>query len=337
MEYIVKKLLDKSQEAFIMAIEIYNKPTLKYRVEGFSFFICNAWELLLKAHLLNIGENIYYDDAQTRTFSLEACVKKVMTNEHDPVRKNLDKIIDLRNMSTHFITEEYELIFVPLFQSCVINYTNKLIAYFNIDITNTLSSNFLTLSIKLSDIDNAEIKARYPKDIATKLLHTKHTIEDSLPLEGQSKYAITVNHDWALVKNPKHATATFSISSSAENSTYIMKQVIDPQKSYPFRAKRCIELINKWIKSNHIHFISPTATTEEKINIFTSNHFKVFCDFYNVKENSNYTYIYSLNPQPYYSYSQKLIDFIKEEIKKDPENIVQNLKSKLKKENKSKK
>ena len=34
MDDLVIKLLEKSQEAFIMAIEIYNKPTLKYRVDG---------------------------------------------------------------------------------------------------------------------------------------------------------------------------------------------------------------------------------------------------------------------------------------------------------------
>ena len=49
---------------FMMAIEIYNKPTIHYRVEGFSFFICNAWELMLKAHIINkFGEDkIYYKD-----------------------------------------------------------------------------------------------------------------------------------------------------------------------------------------------------------------------------------------------------------------------------------
>ena len=41
---IQEKLLEKSKEAFVMAIEIYNKPTIKYRVEGFSFFICNDIE-----------------------------------------------------------------------------------------------------------------------------------------------------------------------------------------------------------------------------------------------------------------------------------------------------
>ena len=43
------QLLDKSKEAFTMAIELYNKPTIHYRVEGFAMFICNAWELMLKA------------------------------------------------------------------------------------------------------------------------------------------------------------------------------------------------------------------------------------------------------------------------------------------------
>ena len=55
-EALENRLLDKSIEAFSMAIEIYNKPTIKYRVEGFSLFICNAWELMLKAHIISVGQ-----------------------------------------------------------------------------------------------------------------------------------------------------------------------------------------------------------------------------------------------------------------------------------------
>lgn len=330
MDNLVTKLLEKSQEAFIMALEIYNKPTLKYRVEGFSFFICNAWELLLKAYLISKGESIYYKDDTSRTFSLEVCIKKVLTNEHDPLRKNLEKIVELRNISTHFITEEYELIYIPLFQSCVINYTNKLMAYFNVDITERLGSNFLTLSVRLSDIDENEIKARYPSTIVSKLLHTKEDIENSLPDNGQDKYAIKVTHDWALVKNPKHATATFSISASADEATYIMKQTIDPQSSYPFKTKKCIDLINKWIRGEGIPFVSP-ARLEEEPGRFNTNHFDLFCKFYNIKENDVYTYCYNLNSNPSYSYNQKLIEFMKNEIRKDPEHIIQSLRAKIKK------
>lgn len=91
---LYENLLNKSIEAFILGIEIYNKPTIKYRVEGFSFFICNAWELMLKAHILNsFGENeLYYKDNPERTITLENCIKKIFTNDKDPLRKNLEKI-----------------------------------------------------------------------------------------------------------------------------------------------------------------------------------------------------------------------------------------------------
>ena len=84
------RLIRKAQEAFLLAIELYNRPTIQYHVEGCSFFLCNAWELMLKAHIIErygIGE-IYYP-GNTRTLSLEDCLKKVFTNSKDPDRKSV--------------------------------------------------------------------------------------------------------------------------------------------------------------------------------------------------------------------------------------------------------
>uniref|UniRef100_UPI0024304373 DUF3644 domain-containing protein n=1 Tax=Limosilactobacillus vaginalis TaxID=1633 RepID=UPI0024304373 len=61
------RLVDKSIEAFLMGLEVFNKPTINYRTEGFSFFICNAWELMFKALLLKRGQSIYYKDQPDRT------------------------------------------------------------------------------------------------------------------------------------------------------------------------------------------------------------------------------------------------------------------------------
>lgn len=47
------QLLNKSTAAAVSAIEIYNKPDFKYREETFSILMINAWELLLKAKLIN--------------------------------------------------------------------------------------------------------------------------------------------------------------------------------------------------------------------------------------------------------------------------------------------
>lgn len=175
MENLYNRLIDKSKEAFAMAIELYNKPTIHYRVEGFSMFICNAWELMLKAYLIKQeGEqSVYYKDHPERTISLDNCIQKVFTNNKDPLRINLEKIIELRNTSTHFITEDYEMVYVPLFQSCVLNFNEKMMAFHRIDMTQIIPQNFLTLAVSMKALNESEIIAKYPEEIARKLLDMK--------------------------------------------------------------------------------------------------------------------------------------------------------------------
>ena len=145
-----------------MGLEIYNKPTIKYRIEGFSFFICNAWELMLKAYIINEEdeEAIYFKDSDDRTISLENAVEKIFPNKHGALRKNLVQIIELRNTSTHFITEDYEHIYAPLFQACVSNYISKMQEFHQKDISKYIAQNFLTLSVRIDQLNQAEIKAK---------------------------------------------------------------------------------------------------------------------------------------------------------------------------------
>lgn len=324
------KLIEKSEEAFIVGIEIYNKPTIRYRVEGFSFFICNAWELLLKAYLIATKgeESIYYKDNPDRTISLENCIRHVFTNDKDPLRRNLETIIELRNTSTHFITEEYEQIYVPLFQSCVLNYINKLLQFFEIDITEKLGSNFLTLSVKLEEINEEEISARYPKQIAKKILQSLSTVGRAIVSESSPNYAIPVRHDFYITKNPKLATAQFSIAKDASQAAFIAKEIHDMQNECPYRMHECLTRINKWIARDSLNFINPFTQDESKRHSFNSHAFGLFTKFYNLKSNPKYCYVYNRNSAPTYSYSDAALRFIYDEIKKDPEHIVQSLKDK---------
>ena len=156
---LIDNMLQKSQEAFLLAIEIYNKPTIKYRLEGFTFFVCNAWELLLKAYLIEKKgkSSIYYKNKPERTISLSDCIKKIFTNENDPTRKNLDIIVDLRNTSTHFIIKEMEDIYLPFLQANTLNYSQKLFDFFNIDITKNIDTSFLSLVTNNSNLTDADI------------------------------------------------------------------------------------------------------------------------------------------------------------------------------------
>lgn len=321
MEKLEERLLEKSKEAFAMAIELYNKPTIKYRVEGFSLFVCNAWELMLKAYLLKTKgpESIYYKDNKERTISLENAIKEIFTNNKDPLRLNLEKIIELRNTSTHFITEEYEMVYVPLFQSCILNFNEKMMAFHNIDMTTIIPQNFLTLSVSMNALNESEIIAKYPEEIANKLLSIDETISESIE-SNNAKFAIRIEHYHFITKNKDKATSIVGIDNNADAKVKIIKELKDPNVTHKYSSTNCIEQVrDRLTRSNTILKFNG----EEKD--FNSYHFNLFCKYYGIKENPKLCYQHHLTHT--YGYSIQTIDFIVEEIKKDPDNIIQNLRN----------
>lgn len=322
MENLEERLLDKSKEAFAMAIELYNKPTIKYRVEGFSLFVCNAWELMLKAYLLKTKgpESIYYKDNKNRTISLENAIKEVFTNNKDPLRINLEKIVELRNTSTHFITEEYEMVYVPLFQACVFNFNEKMMAFHFIDMTSVIPQNFLTLSVSMRALDEAEIIAKYPEPIANHLIDVKTSVDD-LSVNNNAKFAIRIDYHYYITKNKDKATNIVHYEKEAAPGITIVKELKDPNNTHKYTAKSCIAAIKDRLNKECIELFYNGESAK-----FTSFHFTNFCKYYGLKENERLCYIHKQFSMPQYSYSQQMIEFIVDEIKKDPYHILDNIK-----------
>ena len=321
-----EQLLNKSQEAFMLAVEIYNKPTIKYRVEGFAFFICNAWELMLKAYLIKTkGESsIYYKDNLDRTINLENCIRLVFTNDKDPLRRNLEKIIELRNTSTHFITEEYEMVYVPLFQACIFNFNEKMQQFHNVDVTELISLNFLNLVVKEKSFDENEIKAKYSDKIAHKLLGINDKLSKIVE-ESNSNFAIKIEHHYYITKDKDKATDTVAVDKNSKNPVQIIKEIKNPNETHKYTAKKVCTEITRQLKRLGIIL----KRNNEPVEIFNKYHFKLFCNYYNIKNNEKWCFVYKANSAPNYSYSIQAIEFIVEEIKKDPEHILDNLKERL--------
>ena len=325
---LISSLLEKSKEAFMMAIEIYNKPSIRYRVEGFSFFICNAWELMLKARIAKLhgSDAIYYKDSHSRTKTLENCIKLVFTNEHSPIHKNLMRIVELRNTSTHFIVEEYEMVYIPLFQACVFNYTEKMREFHEIDITELIPQNFLTLSVSMKALNEAEIRAKYPGQIAEKLIAASSALASEVA-ENNNSFAIRIEHHHYITKDKSKATDIVHIEKDAEAGVQIIKELKDPNETHKYTMKKCIQEINNRLVRKRISLMHQGAPVA-----FTSHHFSLFCKYYGIKENTKLCYAYTVTKSPSYGYSIQAIDFIVAEIEKDPLNIIDNLKKWVKKE-----
>ena len=318
MEEIKQKLVDKSIEAFIMGLEIYNKPTIKYRIEGFSFFICNAWELMLKAELLNRNEDIYYSDKSGRTLSLEPTIKKIYSDKNTRVRLNLEKIIELRNISTHFITEDYEAKYAPLFQACVLNFVNEIKRFHNIDISNYISQNFLTITANYEPLSNEQIRLKYPPEIAERFIQQSNQIDVLTQEYDSDKFAIPIKQNLYITKKKDEADFVIAMASESPNKVAIVKELKDPANTHKYAFNNVIAVVNNRLSKSNIKLGYK--------NGFNSYVLNLFIEFYDIKSDNKYSYKHSSGNSTSYTYSERLIDFIINEIKKNPNGFVESLK-----------
>jgi hypothetical protein len=292
-------LLDKSQEAFLISLELYNKPTIKYRIESFCFFYTNAWELLLKAYLLESTKkenSIFYPGLKgekRRSIALRDALNRIFPNTKDPIRKNVEDVADLRDEATHLIIHELEAIYVGLFQAGVLNYIEKLKEWFGISVTDKISPAMLSLIFDLEKVDPIILKKKYGKGVAEFIGNKMRKIDDSVAELKDKRYCISIEYKLALVKNPKDADITLSSGPEGKASGTIIRVPKDPKLLYPYRQKDCIALIKKGIG--------------EKV-VFNSHDFRSILYKENIIGNEKYYYRYE--PFGHNAYSQELVDFV---------------------------
>ena len=101
--------------ALLAAIEIYNKPTVEYREQTLAFLVTNAWEVLLKARLIQQAggriETLYRRDSRSQRYMrddethepLTIGLRQVLSLVLLPneVRANIKGLIEVRNRAVH--------------------------------------------------------------------------------------------------------------------------------------------------------------------------------------------------------------------------------------------
>lgn len=307
MKRLSRQLIEKSQEAFLLSLEIYNKPTIKYRIESFSVFFCNAWELLLKAYILERTKqekSIFYPKERNKprkSIALRDAVKKVFPNEKDPVRKNIEDIADLRDSATHLIIKELEAVYVGLFQAGVLNYVETLKSWFGIKVVDKISPAMLSLIFDMGIVNPVILRKKHGKEVADFFLQKESEIKNTTTTLSNKKYSVSIEYKLALVKSPKNADITLSSGPEGKASGIILHVAKDPSLTHPYRQ---IDCINK---------------AKEKIAkeiVFNSYDFQSILYKEKIRGNSKYHYCYKAFGTN--SYSPDFVEFIVRKIQANP-------------------
>ncbi len=148
-------LIDKSIEASLSAIELYNKPNFGYREESFAILMLNAWELLLKAKILkdNNGKisSLYVPIRQNKkdgskskkiiykknraknylTVDLITLTNKLIIDSN--LKKSLEILMEIRDNSIHFVNSSklFEKYMLEIAIASLKNYSLLIKEWFN--------------------------------------------------------------------------------------------------------------------------------------------------------------------------------------------------------------
>lgn len=309
-EFLKKKSID----SFLLSIEIFNKPTIDYRLEGCVFFLCNAWELMLKAKLLKDGKSIYYPKS-SRTLSLSDCAAKLMTNKKDPVRVNLDIITSLRNTATHDIIPELEIVYLPYLTFCVKAYTEKMYSYLDVNISNYIKNDFLALFTNNNHVNKGEILSKYGQDMNTIFDKKISDINEIVSENVDCEIAYSVDVNLVRVNNKSKADFSFYASKNPKdkNIKYI-DRYLDLNQTHSLTFHQVTNEIDRRIKKENILFTplrEPIKTKKNpNPNIFTTVCLDKIVKKYDIKGNPDFCQSIKNGESLIYKYSPKLIEYI---------------------------
>lgn len=105
----VKKCLEKARDSALLAVETYNKPAIKFKSGGYIVLMVISWTAMFHAIFFKQKKKPYYKqnnrfikkDGDYCYWELSTCITKYFENNNNPIRKNLEFFIPLRNLVEH--------------------------------------------------------------------------------------------------------------------------------------------------------------------------------------------------------------------------------------------
>ena len=168
------KLLEKSRDSALLAVEIYNKPRTAFRSNGYIVLMSIAWTSLLHAIFEKRGISYFYKknkvryqmiDGERRSWDLAESTKKYFTDQNSPERKNLEFFVKLRNKIEHRFVPEIDKDIFGECQAMLINYEDTITKEFG---DNFAVSENLVFALQFSKIlhskQNDIVKSKQGKE-----------------------------------------------------------------------------------------------------------------------------------------------------------------------------
>ena len=244
-ENLADSLLVRAKDAFAVAVESYNRPSLTNRVEVFTILMANAWELLLKSESVCIDgyHSIQCKIDSTKTISLRDVVRKRIPSSKDPIRQNIESVADLRDKAVHILLPELQPHLSRLFQACVLNFVDRCRTSGQTDLFAT-GAGMLSLIIDEKATEIGVIRERFGDHTADAVQSFLSELTESEAALGSSAFAIPIEYRLVLTKGDKKGDILLTAGEGGREAIKLY-QARDVADSHPHRPSDVVAIVRK--------------------------------------------------------------------------------------------
>lgn len=251
-----RKLLGNAKAALMAAIEVYNKPTFRYRDECAVILLLNAWELLLKAILSKNDQSIFYPKKRKqayRTLSLEHAYGRAIpyfpaTIGHVALRHNLDLIGTYRDNAVHFYNaDDFPVVVHQLSQTSIKNFRDLLEHVFGQRLEDEINWRLLPIGIEPPIDVVTYMKGGVAVKQSSAVKHflaelAKATVEVESAGEDRGRLMTIFNVKLESTKKIGDADVKVGVGAAGtEGGPLVVVRTQDPNTTHPLRRKELCE------------------------------------------------------------------------------------------------
>lgn len=317
---LAKALLAKSKDNMLLALELYNRPSLENKMDAFSMCFCTAWEQFLKAALIERDGEKSIFRTKTKGFKETISLRESLERYYpanSKIRKNIEQVAYFRDQAVHLLMPEIQGIISRVFQSGVLNYTSQFESFTEVSFINNSHTGMISLVGEFKSPPISIMKSTYG-DIADDILELATSIENEVNQSNDIEFAIPLNVK--LIFATDDAQGNTIALTRAEDGIEALRQALiiekptDREKTHPFLQKDAINEINSRLQDRYDEEILKKHLSHDKKTgtpLINKNCFDAVAFKNSWKSCNNKFHYKNANPELHY-YSIELVEeFIK--------------------------
>jgi len=246
--------LIRARESMILAVQIYNSPSMKFKTEVFSVLVNIAWTYLLHEHHEQKGVAIMQKDG--RSLLLSQMLKRKDCPLSKSIIDNLNSIKTIRDAVEHTLFRKADLKWLSIFQACCLNFEKTIVELFGPD---TTLKNDLSFSLQFSKLDFDQITELQKYDLPANIDALDAQLEDSISEESLSslEYKFRVVYTFEnSTKSKSHIKFLLPDDEGADEIQNVLVKHEISDKLWPHKASLVAKLVaeetgKKFSSHNH--------------------------------------------------------------------------------------